>query len=176
MLTSAFRGSLPARTPCSGAVTVDIQTQVWGWQRGGHLHTQASDTLRRQATTGIQEPVWIHKKSIDGIGLVWFCFGLLGPHPRHMEVPRLGSNQSCSCRPTAQPQPHGILSHICHLRHSSQQYQILNPLSEISDRTCILMATGQVLNLLGHNSNSSTGFLHSGFQELVRQTGKIVCV
>ena len=31
-----------------------------------------------------------------------FCF--LGPHMRYMDVLRLGSNQSCSCRPTPQPQ------------------------------------------------------------------------
>ena len=39
-------------------------------------------------------------------------FFFLGLHPRHMEVPRLGSNQSCSCRPTPQPQP-------CRIRASS---------------------------------------------------------
>ena len=31
-----------------------------------------------------------------------FCF--LGPHFWHMEVPRLGVNWSCSCRPVSQPQ------------------------------------------------------------------------
>ena len=33
-----------------------------------------------------------------------FCFCFLGPHLWHMEVPRLGSNQSYSCQPTPQPQ------------------------------------------------------------------------
>ena len=28
----------------------------------------------------------------------------LGPHLRHMKVPRLGSNWSCSCQPMPQPQ------------------------------------------------------------------------
>ena len=31
-----------------------------------------------------------------------FCF--LGPHPQHVEVPGQGSNQKCSCWPTAEPQ------------------------------------------------------------------------
>ena len=31
------------------------------------------------------------------------------------------------------------LSHICDLHHSSPQHQILNPLSEVRDQTCILM-------------------------------------
>ena len=36
-----------------------------------------------------------------------FC--LLGPYPRHMEVPRLGgSNQSCNCWPTPELQHHQI--------------------------------------------------------------------
>ena len=34
----------------------------------------------------------------------FFFWIFLGPHIRHMEVPRLGSNQSCSCWPTRQPQ------------------------------------------------------------------------
>ena len=43
-------------------------------------------------------------------GLVWFCFVFVfsGPCLWHMEVPRLGSNQSCSRRPTPQPQQLGI--------------------------------------------------------------------
>ena len=39
----------------------------------------------------------------------FFSFlSFLGPHWCHMEVPRLGYNQSCSCRPIPQPQQHGI--------------------------------------------------------------------
>ena len=36
---------------------------------------------------------------------ILFWGGLL---PRHMEVPRLRSNRSCSCQPTPQPQQQGI--------------------------------------------------------------------
>ena len=32
----------------------------------------------------------------------------LGPHLRHMEVPRLGSTRSCSCWPIPEPQQHQI--------------------------------------------------------------------
>ena len=35
-------------------------------------------------------------------------------------------------------------SHDCNLHHNSQQHQILNPLSEARDRTCILMDAGQI--------------------------------
>ena len=46
----------------------------------------------------------------------------LGPHPWHMEVPRLGSNWSHSpCRPTPQPQQHRIwaMSATCTIAHSN---------------------------------------------------------
>ena len=39
---------------------------------------------------------------------MYIFFFFLGPHLQHMEVPRLGVNRSCSCRPTPQPQQHGI--------------------------------------------------------------------
>ena len=45
-------------------------------------------------------------------------------------------------------------SHICDPHHSSQQYQILNPLSEARGQTHILMDTSWVCNLLSHNGNS----------------------
>lgn len=36
--------------------------------------------------------------------VVVFFFSFLYPHLWHMEVPRLQVNQSCTCRPTSQPQ------------------------------------------------------------------------
>ena len=44
--------------------------------------------------------------------------------------------------------------------------QILNPLSETRDGTCILMDTSQVLNPLSHYGNSSLKVLHSSSWEL----------
>ena len=55
-------------------------------------------------------------------------FFFLGPHLWHMEVPRLGSNQSCCCQPMPQP----------------QQHQILNPLSKASDWTHSLMVPRRI--------------------------------
>ena len=43
---------------------------------------------------------------------------------------------------------------ICDLHCSLWQHRILNPLSKARDRTCILMDTSQVLNVLSHNGNS----------------------
>ena len=87
-----------------------------------------------------------------------FCF--LGPHLWHMEVPRLGSNGSCSCQPMPQPQQLRInWSHICDLHHHSGQHQIPNPLSEARDQTRILMDGSQVCHLLNHNGNPYIPFL-----------------
>ena len=71
-----------------------------------------------------------------------------------MEVPRL------RVKSELWPPAYGIAtampdtSRICDLHHSSQQCQILNPLSEARDCTCILMDTSWILNLLSHNRNS----------------------
>ena len=68
----------------------------------------------------------------------------LGPHLRHMEVPRLGVTSELQLpvyiTATATRDPRLI----CHLHHSSCQCQILNPLSEARDGTHILMDSRQV--------------------------------
>ena len=87
----------------------------------------------------------------------FFCFVLffiLGPHLRHMEVPRITATamewQPLACT-TATAMPD--LSHICNPCHRLQQCQILNPLTKARDRTCILMDTSWVLHPLSHNRN-----------------------
>ena len=59
------------------------------------------------------------------------CF--LGPHPQHMEVPRLGVKLELQllAYTTATAKPD--LSHVCNLNHTSQQCWILNPLREARD-------------------------------------------
>ena len=59
------------------------------------------------------------------------------------KFPGYGSNQSCSCRPTPQPEQHRIQAAVCDLHHSSWQCWILNPLSEARDQTRVLMDTSQ---------------------------------
>ena len=68
----------------------------------------------------------------------WFIELLLvflGPHPRHMEVLRLGIESELQLpaytTSTAMQDP----SHICNLHHSSRQHRILNPMSEARDQT-----------------------------------------
>ena len=73
-------------------------------------------------------------------------------HPRHTEVPRLGvkSELQLPAYTTATRRQDPGLD----LQHSSQQRQILNPLSEARDQTHVLMDTSWVLDPLSHNGNS----------------------
>ena len=92
---------------------------------------------------------------------VLFClllFVSLGPHLWHKEVPRLGvqSELQFLAYTTATAMP--ALSHICNLHHSSWQRQILNPLSEVRDQSCILMGYQSDSFPLRHDRNSHFGF------------------
>ena len=72
------------------------------------------------------------------------AFFFLGLHLRHMEVPRLRAKSELQLqaytRATAMPD----LSRVCDLHHSSQQCQILIPLSEARAQTCVLMGTCRI--------------------------------
>ena len=76
------------------------------------------------------------------IYLFIYCF--LGPHPRHMEVPRLVIQlelQLPACTTaTATQDP----SQVYDLHHSSWQRQILNPLSEARGQTWNLMVPNRI--------------------------------
>ena len=70
-------------------------------------------------------------------------FAFLGPHPRHMEVPRLGVESELHLLAYATARATPDPSCICDLHHSSGQCRILNPLNE-ARRTGILMGISQV--------------------------------
>ena len=68
----------------------------------------------------------------------------LGPHPQHMEVPRLGVKSELQLPAYTTATETQDPSGICDLHRSSQQCQILNPLSEIRGQTRILTDASQV--------------------------------
>ena len=72
------------------------------------------------------------------------CF--LGPHRWHMEAPQLGvlSELQLPAYATATATATQDPSYVCDLHHSSQQCQILNPLTEARDQTHNLTDTNQV--------------------------------
>ena len=89
--------------------------------------------------------------------LLYFLF--LGPHLQHMEVPRRGvkSELQLSAYTTAMLDP----SHIGKLCHSSWQRWIVIPLSggQGLNRTCLLMDTSQILNLMSYSGSSQKSYI-----------------
>ena len=83
--------------------------------------------------------IWF-KLRIQQIYSFFFFFSFLGPHLRHMEVPRIGVKLELQLLAYAFPDPSGV----CNLHHSSQQRWFLNPLSKARVWTSILMDTNQV--------------------------------
>ena len=75
-----------------------------------------------------------------------FFFCILGLHPWHMQVPKLGveSELRLPAYTTATATATWDLSSICDLQHSSRQCQVPNPLREARDWTRILMDPGWV--------------------------------
>ena len=73
-----------------------------------------------------------------------FIFCILGQHPWHMEIPRLGVKLELQLPAFASATAIQNPSHICNLHHSSWQCWIPDPLSKARDRTCILMDTIQI--------------------------------
>ena len=86
-------------------------------------------------------------KQCHSLCIVIIIFFILCLHfkavPWHMEVPRLGveSELQLLAYTTATTQDPSC---VCSLHHSSQQHQILNPLSESKDRTHNLMVPSQI--------------------------------
>ena len=79
-------------------------------------------------------PLWMPESVAPSRNSFFFFLSLsfvfLGPHPLHMEVPRLGVQLELQLpaytTAPATPDP----SRVCDLHHSSQHHQILKPLSE----------------------------------------------
>ena len=92
------------------------------------------------------------------VPLSQFFFFFLGPHLWHMEVSRLGVKSELQMPAYTTATKMLDLSHVCNLQHSSQQFQILKPLSEAKYQTHILMDTSQVHNPLRHSGNSDPIF------------------
>ena len=73
-----------------------------------------------------------------------FFLVFLGPHLRHMEVPRLGVQSKLQLLAYATATAIPDLSHVCDQHHSPWQHGILNPLSKARDRTLVLTDTSWI--------------------------------
>ena len=78
---------------------------------------------------------------------VFFFFLLFSrPHPWNMEVPRLGVESELKLPAYTTATAMQDLSHIYNLHGRSWQHQILNPLIEARDQTCILTETSRFIS------------------------------
>ena len=93
----------------------------------------------------LQKLVWLHlgptQKIEDNLSVSrsYFFFFFLGPYLWHMEVPRLGVKLELQLLAYIIATATQDLSYVCDLHHRSWQHQILNPMNEARDQTCILM-------------------------------------
>ena len=99
--------------------------------------------------------MWSPKQKPFPFLLLFSIFFFLGPHPSHMEVPRLGVERELQLPAYTTATVTRDPSHVCNLHHSLRQHRILNPLSEARDRTRSSRRLCRVLDLLSHDENSS---------------------
>ena len=122
--------------------------QEWPWKRQKDKKKKKEIILFGQKWQDLNQLFKIPNQNFQ-LSLDTFCLFLLlcflGPHPMHMEVPRLGveSEEQLQAYTTATITAMQDPSHICHLHCSWQQHQILNPLSKARDQTHVLMDTSQ---------------------------------
>ena len=107
------------------------------WQSCGEAHTYHP---RKSTIFQLILEFWIKK-----FFCFFFFFVLLGSNMQHVEVPRLGVQSELYLLAYTTAIATGDPSHICNLHHSSQQHQILNPLSETSETmNGVLMDASQI--------------------------------
>ena len=102
--------------------------------RKGLLNFQAQDNIN---TCICMVRIWV-----KFLNFLFVCF--LGPHPQHMEVPRLAVKSELQLLAYTTATATWDPSWVCNLHHSSWQCWILNPLSKARDRTYILIDTSRI--------------------------------
>ena len=76
--------------------------------------------------------------------LFLFCLFFLGHTCGIRKFPGQGWNQSCSCQPTPQPQPCKIQATSATYTTAHRKRRVLNPLSKVRDRPCVLTDASQI--------------------------------
>ena len=88
---------------------------------------------RLQPAPQLQQPQVLNPLCHKGTSLEFFSFFFLGPHPQHMEVPRLEVQLELQLPAYTTATATPDLSRVFDLHHSSWQHWILNPLSGARD-------------------------------------------
>ena len=82
-----------------------------------------------------------------------FCFVFLGPHPWHMDIPRLGVESELQLLAYATARAMADLSHICNPHHCLQPCWIFLSTEQGQGLNLHPVYTGWILNPLIHNGN-----------------------
>ena len=107
-----------------------------------NLLCQAGDwTHASPATRATAVGFLIHCATMGTPSNPLFIIFFLGPHPRQMEVPRIGVKSELQLLAYAATTAIPVPSLVCDLQHSSWQHQILNPLSGAREWTRVLLDT-----------------------------------
>ena len=107
------------------------------WTLGGHISFELEFSLFLDIFPGVGLLDYVVT-----LFLVFIClFVFLGPHPWQMEVPSLGVELGLQLPDYITAMATWDLSCVCKLHHSGQQRQILNPLREARNQTCIMDAS-----------------------------------
>ena len=130
---SGFKGGIAPRALGHYMLRLSLRAKISRWKWTSQRMTRVRVAWKEK------EPAWRCPPPTPPLACYLFVCGFFWGgcflHPWHMEIPRLGlkSELQLPAYPTATATQD--MSHICDLHHSSQQSQILNPLSEARDRT-----------------------------------------
>ena len=102
----------------------------WAWQHycQGKSYFSISKFLDRLVTLWML--IWCTHCCEKVRMVIIYLLIFLGPHPWHIEVPRLGVKLELQLTAYAMATATRDPSRVCDLHHSSWHHQILNPLSE----------------------------------------------
>ena len=76
---------------------------------------------------------YMYHSMLNGSKCLYIYIGFLGPHPQHIEAPRLGVESELQLPAYTTATVMQDLSCVSYLHHSSWQRWILNPLREARD-------------------------------------------
>ena len=134
-----------------------------GCDRGWQFHSETTTRDCKRLVKPVCQLGWEMTLSEESpfsmkFDLFYFTFCFIGLHLQHMEGPRLGVKSELQlpgyATTRAMPDP----SPLCDLHHSLHQCQILSPLSEAGDWTCLLMDTSRIVSAASQRELPSMHF------------------
>ena len=140
---SDFRNATWACAGCPWHKSVWLEGSGWGGKKL-RLIPSLLATAKFMYPSSKLSPINIIILGVPFLLLLLLSFIFLGPHPQHMEIPRLGVETKLPLLAYSTAIATRDQRHICNLHYSSQQCQIFNPLRKARVWTWVLMDTSRV--------------------------------